>query len=234
MEQITIKGSEQASYHRSFLCVYRGGVEGTPSLGWGLESVRSIVSLFPLLRNHLASPSISVHRILVSLVPSWEPLTWPVYSLPWVEWFVLSPQDMRVTHTSPINNFRMVLKLMWQRGFLSPRVAISFFYFWPHHATCGLLVSWPGIELMSTAVEGEILTTGLQGKSWVANLKPEALRGIIKKEVKKRKWIWERERNKFLMTFFLQLEIVAKILLDISVTGINKFFSFKSIWPRDK
>ena len=127
MEQTTIKGSEQASSHGSFLSVYRGGVEATPSLGWRLESVRSTVSLFPLLRNHLASPSISVHRILVSLVPSWEPLTRPVYSLPWVEWFVLSPQDMPVSHTSPINNFRMVLKLMWQRGFLSPRVAISFF-----------------------------------------------------------------------------------------------------------
>ena len=46
---------------------------------------------------------------------------------------------------------------------------------------------------MSTAAEGEILTTGLQGKSWVANLKPEALRGIIKKEVKRKESELERE-----------------------------------------
>ena len=30
--------------------------------------------------------------------------------------------------------------------------------------TCGILVSWPGIELTPSALEGEVLTTGLPGK----------------------------------------------------------------------
>jgi len=34
-----------------------------------------------------------------------------------------------------------------------------------HHEACGILVPWPGIELMPPALEGKILTTGLPGKS---------------------------------------------------------------------
>ena len=49
---------------------------------------------------------------------------------------------------------------------------------------------------MSAAVDCEILTTGLQGKSWLANLKPEALRGIIKKEFKRKESEFERERER--------------------------------------
>lgn len=47
---------------------------------------------------------------------------------------------------------------------------------------------------MSTAAEGEILTTELAGSPGLLNLKPEALRGIIKKEVRKESEL-ERETN---------------------------------------
>ena len=33
------------------------------------------------------------------------------------------------------------------------------------HEACGILVPWPGIELVSLALKGEVLTTGQPGKS---------------------------------------------------------------------
>ena len=35
------------------------------------------------------------------------------------------------------------------------------------HEACGILVPWPGIELTSFALEGEVSTTGLPGKSLI-------------------------------------------------------------------
>ena len=40
------------------------------------------------------------------------------------------------------------------------------FYIWFFgHEACGILVPWPGIKLAHPALEGEIVTTGLPGKS---------------------------------------------------------------------
>ena len=43
------------------------------------------------------------------------------------------------------------------------------FYFFGHKA-CGILDPWPGIEPAPSALEGEVLTTGLPGKSLQAVL----------------------------------------------------------------
>ena len=67
------------------------GRDSITGLGTGISEVRCLPFSTFILRNHLTSLSISVHRILVSLVPSWESLTWPVYSLPWVGWSVSLP-----------------------------------------------------------------------------------------------------------------------------------------------
>lgn len=39
--------------------------------------------------------------------------------------------------------------------------------FWLHHTTCGILVSWPGIELKPCAVGCRVITTGPSGKSQI-------------------------------------------------------------------
>ena len=41
----------------------------------------------------------------------------------------------------------------------------SFFFFWPHHAACGMLVPQPGIEGGPRQGERGVLTTGLPGNS---------------------------------------------------------------------
>ena len=41
-----------------------------------------------------------------------------------------------------------------------------FWFFGPE--ACGILASWPGIELIASALEGKVLTTGPSGKSWVS------------------------------------------------------------------
>ena len=41
------------------------------------------------------------------------------------------------------------------------------FWFYDPEA-CGILASWPGIELTAPALEGEVLTTWPPGKSWVS------------------------------------------------------------------
>ena len=52
-----------------------------------------------------------------------------------------------------------------------PEVAASvptphiFVCFWLHHTACGILVPWPGIELGSTAVKTQVLTSGPPGIS---------------------------------------------------------------------
>ena len=38
------------------------------------------------------------------------------------------------------------------------------------HKACGILAPWPGIEPALPALEGEVLTAGLPGKSLVVNL----------------------------------------------------------------
>ena len=43
-------------------------------------------------------------------------------------------------------------------------LCLFFFFFGPE--TCGILDPQPGIELSVPALEGEVLPTGLQGKSW--------------------------------------------------------------------
>ena len=45
--------------------------------------------------------------------------------------------------------------------------------FWPHSATCGILVHWPGIEPVPLALEGRVLTTGPPTKSPVCILNTE-------------------------------------------------------------
>ena len=41
----------------------------------------------------------------------------------------------------------------------------SFMSSWPHHATCGILIPWPGIEPMSPDWESRVPTTGPPRKS---------------------------------------------------------------------
>ena len=41
-----------------------------------------------------------------------------------------------------------------------------FMFCFSGHKACGILASWPGIEPTPPALEGEVLTTGLPGKSW--------------------------------------------------------------------
>ena len=42
---------------------------------------------------------------------------------------------------------------------------MGFFWFWPHPMACGILVPWPGIELLPPAMKRGVLSTGLTGKS---------------------------------------------------------------------
>ena len=43
------------------------------------------------------------------------------------------------------------------------------FWFWPPKA-CGILTPWKGIEPLSHALEGKVLTTRPPGKSWELNM----------------------------------------------------------------
>ena len=47
------------------------------------------------------------------------------------------------------------------------RISLLLFMFWFFfgHEACGILAPWPGIQLMPPALEGNVLTTGLPGKS---------------------------------------------------------------------
>ena len=39
-----------------------------------------------------------------------------------------------------------------------------FYFFWPCHMSCGILVPWPGIKSIPAALKCRVLTTGLPGK----------------------------------------------------------------------
>ena len=150
------------------------GRDSITGLGTGISEVRCLPFSTFILRNHLTSLSISVHRILVSLVPSWESLTWPVYSLPWVGWSVSLPTGHACDSYQSNKQLQNGAEASVTKRVSLSQIAIFFFFFSLLATPCNmqLFVFWLGIELMSAAVECEILTTGLQGKSWLANLKP--------------------------------------------------------------
>ena len=90
-----------------------------------------------------------------------------------------------VSRVTAFNPFFYILspELLFHSAFLPLSLSISFFWMWTIfkvdiefvtilflfyiwffvHEACGLLVPWPGIKLAHPALEGEILTTGLQG-----------------------------------------------------------------------
>ena len=59
--------------------------------------------------------------------------------------------------------FLKILSLYW---FYYSAVSVLCFWFFALEA-CGILVPWPGIELVPPALEGKVLTTELQGSPFI-------------------------------------------------------------------
>ena len=114
------------------------GRDSITGLGTGISEVHCLPFSTFILRNHLTSLSISVHRILVSLVPSWESLTWPVYSLPWVGWSVSLPTGHACDSYQSNKQLQNGAEASVTKRVSLSQIAIFFFFFhfWPHHATC--------------------------------------------------------------------------------------------------
>ena len=75
----------------------------------------------------------------------------------------------------------------------------SFFSFWPHYAPCGILVSWPGIDLTPSVVEVQspnhwnTREVPLRLKFWGRSRELRALRYPVRSDREWRPW-WSRSR----------------------------------------
>ena len=105
------------------------------------------------------------------------------------------------------------------KNLCSENYKTSFFFFWPCHAACGILIPWPGIKLTPPAAEARSL------KHWTARKVPENYKTLMK-EI-------EGDINRWKCIPYLWIERINVVKISILPNAICRFSAIPIMIPME-